>query len=76
VLMDGGVQRATHVLKALSLGAKAVGVGRYYLFPLAVAGEAGVDRALGLMRAELERAMKLMGCTSVSELSRKNIRFT
>jgi L-lactate dehydrogenase (cytochrome) len=76
VLMDGGVQRATHVLKALSLGAKAVGVGRYYLFPLAVGGEAGVDRALGLMRAELERAMKLMGCTSVSELSRKNIRFT
>jgi L-lactate dehydrogenase (cytochrome) len=76
VLMDGGVQRATHVLKALSLGAKAVGVGRYYLFPLAVAGEAGVDRALGLMRAELERAMKLMGCTSVGELSRKNIRFT
>jgi L-lactate dehydrogenase (cytochrome) len=76
VLMDGGIQRATHVLKALSLGAKAVGVGRYYLFPLAVAGEAGVDRALGLMRAELERAMKLMGCTSVSELSRKNIRFT
>jgi len=76
VLMDGGIQRATHVLKALSLGAKSVGVGRYYLFPLAVAGEAGVDRALGLMRAELERAMKLMGCTSVSELSRKNIRFT
>jgi L-lactate dehydrogenase (cytochrome) len=76
VLMDGGVQRATHVLKALSLGAKAVGIGRYYLFPLAVAGEAGVDRALGLMRAELERAMKLMGCTSVTELSRKNIRFT
>jgi len=76
VLMDGGIQRATHVLKALSLGAKAVGVGRYYLFPLAVAGEAGVDRALGLMRAELDRAMKLMGCTSVSELSRKNIRFT
>jgi L-lactate dehydrogenase (cytochrome) len=76
VLMDGGIQRATHVLKALSLGAKAVGVGRYYLFPLAVAGEAGVDRALGLMRAELDRAMKLMGCRSVGELSRKNIRFT
>jgi L-lactate dehydrogenase (cytochrome) len=53
-----------------------VGVGRYYLFPLAAAGQSGVERALGLMRAELERAMKLMGCTSVSELSRKNIRFT
>src|SRR5579871_1283407 len=76
VLMDGGVQRGTHVLKALSLGAKAVGVGRYYLFPLAVAGEAGVERALGLMRAELERDMKLMGCKSVGELSRENLRFT
>lgn len=76
VLMDGGVQRGTHVLKALSLGAKAVGVGRYYLFPLAAAGQAGVERALGLMRTELERDMKLMGCTSVKELSRENLRFT
>jgi L-lactate dehydrogenase (cytochrome) len=76
VLMDGGIQRGTHVLKALSLGAKAVGVGRYYLFPLAAAGQAGVERALGLMRTELERDMKLMGCRSVGELSRKNLRFT
>ncbi len=75
VMMDGGVQRGTHVLKALSLGAKAVGVGRYYLFPLAAAGEAGVERALGQMRTELERDMKLMGCTSVSQLSRANLRF-
>lgn len=76
VLMDGGVQRGTHVLKALSLGAKAVGVGRYYLFPLAAAGQPGVERALGLMQAELERAMKLMGCASIGELSRKNLRFS
>ena len=75
VMMDGGVQRGTHVLKALSLGAKAVGVGRYYLFPLAAAGQAGVERALGLMREELERDMKLMGCTSVRQLSRANLRF-
>jgi L-lactate dehydrogenase (cytochrome) len=75
VMMDGGVQRATHILKALSLGAKAVGLGRFYLFPLAVAGQAGVERALGLMRAELERGMKLMGCTSIGELSRDNLRF-
>jgi len=75
VLMDGGVQRGTHVLKALSLGAKAVGVGRFYLFPLAAAGQAGVERALGLMRTELERDMKLMGCTSISQLSRDNLRF-
>jgi len=75
VLMDGGVQRATHVLKALSLGAKAVGVGRFYLFPLAAAGQTGVDRALGLMRAEIERGMKLMGCASIAQLSRNNLRF-
>jgi L-lactate dehydrogenase (cytochrome) len=75
VMMDGGIQRGTHVLKALSLGAKAVGVGRFYLFPLAAAGQAGVERALGLMRAELERGMKLMGCTSIGQLSRENLRF-
>ncbi|HTQ73036.1 MAG TPA: alpha-hydroxy acid oxidase [Burkholderiales bacterium] len=75
VMMDGGVQRGTHILKALSLGAKAVGVGRYYLFPLAAAGQAGVERALALMREELERGMKLMGCTSVKQLSRGNLRF-
>lgn len=75
VLMDGGVQRGTHVLKALSLGAKAVGIGRYYLFPLAAAGQAGVERALDLMKAELERDMKLMGRTAIGQLSRDNLRF-
>ncbi len=75
VMMDGGVQRGTHVLKALSLGAKAVGLGRFYLFPLAAAGQAGVERALGLMQAEIERGMKLMGCASISQLSRDNLRF-
>lgn len=75
VMMDGGVQRGTHVLKALSMGAKAVGLGRYYLFPLAAAGQAGVERALENMRIEIERAMKLMGVTNVSQLSRENLRF-
>jgi len=75
VLMDGGVQRGTHVLKALSVGAKAVGVGRYYLYPLAAAGQIGVERALDLMRAEIERGMKLMGCTAINQLSRDNLRF-
>jgi isopentenyl diphosphate isomerase/L-lactate dehydrogenase-like FMN-dependent dehydrogenase len=75
VMMDGGVQRGTHVLKALSLGAKAVGVGRYYLFPLAAAGQAGVERALELMKAELVRDLRLMGCRSTAELSRANLRF-
>ena len=53
VLMDGGIQRGSHVLKALSLGAKAVGIGRCYLYPLAAAGRAGVERALSLLRAEI-----------------------
>ena len=75
VLMDGGVQRGTHVLKALSVGAKAVGVGRYYLYPLAAAGQAGVERAFSLMQTELERDMRLMGCKAVSQLSRDNLRF-
>jgi L-lactate dehydrogenase (cytochrome) len=75
VLMDGGVQRGSHVLKALSLGAKAVGLGRYYLYPLAAAGQAGVERALGLMQIELQRDMKLMGCTAIEQLSRDNLRF-
>ena len=75
VIMDGGVHRSTHVLKALSVGAKAVGVGRYYLFPLAAAGQPGVEKALDLMRLSLERDMRLMGCTSVDQLNRGNLRF-
>ncbi len=75
VLMDGGVQRGSHILKALSVGAKAVGVGRYYLYPLAAAGQAGVEQALSLMRTELERDMRLMGCSAISQLTRDNLRF-
>jgi L-lactate dehydrogenase (cytochrome) len=75
VLMDGGIQRGTHVLKALSLGAKAVGVGRFYLYPLAVAGQTGVERALDLMKLEIARDMRLMGCKSIAALSRENLRF-
>jgi len=75
VMMDGGIQRGTHVLKALSLGARAVGLGRYYLFPLAAAGQPGVERALGLLREEIERDMRLMGCDSIGRLSRENLRF-
>jgi L-lactate dehydrogenase (cytochrome) len=63
------------VLKALSLGAKAVGIGRFYLFPLGATGQPGVERALGLLRTELERDMKLMGCASIGRLSRANLRF-
>jgi L-lactate dehydrogenase (cytochrome) len=56
-------------------GAKAVGVGRYYLFPLAAAGQVGVERALLQIRTEIERGMKLTGCASISELSASNVRF-
>jgi isopentenyl diphosphate isomerase/L-lactate dehydrogenase-like FMN-dependent dehydrogenase len=60
--------------EALSIGARAVGIGRYYLFPLAVGGEEGVELALELVRAEIERGMKLMGCAKISQLSRANLR--
>jgi L-lactate dehydrogenase (cytochrome) len=75
VICEGGIQRGTHVLKALSIGAKACSGGRLYLYALAAAGQAGVERALGQYRSELERDMKLMGCTSVDQLNRSNLRF-
>ena len=75
VIMEGGIQRGTHILKALSLGAKACAGGRMYLYALAAAGQDGVEKALGIYRDELERDMKLMGCTKISDLSRQNLRF-
>jgi L-lactate dehydrogenase (cytochrome) len=75
VICEGGIQRGTHVLKALSLGAKACSGGRLYLYALAAAGQEGVERALGLYRSEIERGMKLMGCTRVDQLNRSNLRF-
>ncbi len=75
VMIDGGIQRGTHVLKALSLGAKAVGLGRFYLFALAAAGQAGIERALTQMQAEILRDMRLMGAKSVADLSKANLRF-
>ena len=75
VICEGGIQRGTHVLKALSLGAKACSGGRLYLYALAAAGQEGVERALGLYRSEIERGMKLMGCTKVDQLNRGNLRF-
>ena len=73
VLMDGGVQRGTHVLKALALGARAVGLGRYYLFALAAAGQPGVERALGQMKAELTRGMQLMGVRRPADLGPRHL---
>jgi L-lactate dehydrogenase (cytochrome) len=75
VICEGGIQRSTHMLKALSVGAKAVAGGRLYLYALAAAGQAGVEKALDLYKSALERDMKLMGCTKIDELSRDNLRF-
>ena len=74
VVCEGGIQRGTHVLKALSVGAKCCSIGRYYLYALAAAGRAGVERALNQLAVEVERDMKLMGVTRVDQLSRSNIR--
>jgi len=75
VICDGGIRRGTHVLKALAAGAKACSGGRMYLYALAAAGQPGVEKALANMRAEIERDMKLMGVTKVSDLSRDNLRY-
>ncbi|MGE5721980.1 MAG: alpha-hydroxy acid oxidase [Sphingomonadales bacterium] len=73
VICDGGIRRGTHVLKALSVGAKACSGGRWYLYALAAAGQPGVERALARMHAELERDMKLMGARTIGDLSRRNL---
>ncbi|CAN5568227.1 hypothetical protein BH09PSE4_BH09PSE4_19360 [soil metagenome] len=75
VICDGGIQRGSHVLKALSVGAKACSGGRLYLYALAAAGQAGVEKAIGNLHAEIERDMKLMGVKSVAELNRGNLRW-
>lgn len=68
VIVDGGIRRGTHVLKAMAMGATACSGGRMYLYALAGAGYAGVDRAIGLLHDELLRDMKLMGCKSLRDL--------
>ncbi len=68
VLVDGGVQRGTDVVKALALGARAVLIGRAYLYGLAVEGGAGVGRVLGILRRDLDRTLRLLGCPSVTAL--------
>jgi L-lactate dehydrogenase (cytochrome) len=73
VLMDGGIRRGADIVKALCLGARAVLCGRAYAYGLAAAGEAGVARALEILRTDLERTMRLLGCPSVAELDRSYI---
>jgi L-lactate dehydrogenase (cytochrome) len=75
VICDGGITRGTHVLKALSVGAKACSGGRLYLYALAAAGQPGVARAIGNLRSEIERGMRLMGAQSTADLGRSNLRW-
>jgi L-lactate dehydrogenase (cytochrome) len=73
VWMDGGIRRGADIVKALCLGARAVLCGRAYAYGLAAAGEAGVDRALEILRADLDRTLRLLGCPSVSALDRSYV---
>jgi len=75
VILDGGVRRGTHVLKALALGAKACSFGKGYLFALGAAGQEGVEAILQKMKAEINRDMILMGCKSISDLNRSKVKF-
>ena len=75
VICEGGIQRGTHVLKALSLGAKACSGGRMYLYALAAGGQKGVEKAIGNLRNEIERDMKLMGVSNIDQLTKKNLKF-
>ena len=73
VWMDGGIRRGTDIAKALCMGAHAVLCGRAYAYGLAAAGEAGVDRAIEILRVDLERTLRLLGCPSVAELDRSYV---
>ncbi|QDM40757.1 alpha-hydroxy acid oxidase [Altererythrobacter sp. TH136] len=75
VICDGGIRRGSHVLKALSVGARACSGGRLYLYALAAAGQAGVERAMGKLRDEIERDMKLMGARALADLDPSNLRW-
>ncbi|MQA31036.1 MAG: alpha-hydroxy-acid oxidizing protein [Luteitalea sp.] len=70
VLVDGGIRRGSDIVKALCLGARAVLIGRAYAYGLGAAGEAGVTRAIDIMRSDLVRTLKLLGCPSIGELDR------
>jgi L-lactate dehydrogenase (cytochrome) len=73
IICDGGIRRGNHIVKALALGANACSIGRGYLYALAAGGQPGVERALGLLRAELERTMALAGRRTITEIGRDTI---
>ncbi|CCE31473.1 probable L-lactate dehydrogenase (cytochrome) [Claviceps purpurea 20.1] len=69
VFIDGGVRRATDILKALCLGARGVGIGRPFLYAMSAYGQPGVERAMQLLKDEMEMNMRLLGCASVRDLN-------
>ena len=73
VLLDSGIRRGTDIAKALAMGARAVLVGRAYAYGLGAGGEAGVTRAIEILRADLIRTLKLLGCASVNELNASHV---
>jgi L-lactate dehydrogenase (cytochrome) len=73
VLMDGGVRRGSDIIKAICLGARAVLIGRAYAYGLAAAGQLGVSRAIEILRCDVERTLRLLGCPSVAELDRSYV---
>src|SRR5215469_4867579 len=73
VLIDSGIRRGSDIVKAICLGARAVLCGRAYVYGLAAAGEAGVTRSLNILRADLERCLKLLGCDSVNALNKSYV---
>ena len=75
IILDGGVKRGTHVLKALALGAKACSFGKGYLYALSAGGQKGIEMILEKMKSEIRRDMILMGCKSVKDLDRSKIIF-
>lgn len=74
VILDGGIRRGTHIVKALAMGARACMTGRPYVFALAAYGQPGVARLLEILRLETERALALLGCASVDDLGREHLR--
>ena len=73
VLLDGGIRRGSDIVKALCLGARAVMAGRAYAYGLGAAGGAGVSRAIEILRSDLVRTLKLLGCASVAELDQSSV---
>jgi L-lactate dehydrogenase (cytochrome) len=75
IICDGGIRRGSDVVKALALGATACSIGRPYLYGLAAGGEAGVDRALTLLREEFDRSLALLGVNDIAALERRHVRW-